>query len=457
MPPKIPKPQSMKSGMRNVLRYSDSASLWNCTLSPGWTSDESETLRKAVMKFGVGDWKAIFESNCLPGKTNAQMNLQLQRLLGQQSTSEFAGIHVDPLVIGAINSKIQGPEIKRKNNTIVNTGGKLSKEELAYRRRRNTEQFGIPEEVYSKIELVQPKVEEPEPVEKKKIVKKKTIKDMIMTGDKATKKKKKSTKDSADKDGTIKKKKKKSTKETSGEDGAIKKKKKKKSTTDAATKDATTVKKKKKSTKDTATKDAVKKTKTTKDAALTKKKAINKDTTMKDAVTKKRKLKDGDAKKKSAKPTTTKKRKLKDGNTKTKAAKDQATMRRNLNKLMQDKPKAKAKVITNKAEIKAKTTEIKMIQEKLTSIKMKIDAMVVQDPKRVAKIKALVKTAMAASKKRLGAPRRIQRAKSFKVKTRSALPARSRLSATSSTKPYKPSPLSKTVTNARPSKKIRLA
>jgi hypothetical protein len=39
------------------------------------------------MKFGVGDWKAIFESNCLPGKTNAQMNLQLQRLLGQQSTS----------------------------------------------------------------------------------------------------------------------------------------------------------------------------------------------------------------------------------------------------------------------------------------------------------------------------------------------------------------------------------
>lgn len=153
----------MKSGMRNVLRYSDSASLWNCTLSPGWTSDESETLRKAVMKFGVGDWKAIFESNCLPGKTNAQMNLQLQRLLGQQSTSgkhlsllsistrlltfeilvgliEFAGIHVDPLVIGAINSKIQGPEIKRKNNTIVNTGGKLSKEELAARRRRNTEQ-----------------------------------------------------------------------------------------------------------------------------------------------------------------------------------------------------------------------------------------------------------------------------------------------------------------------------
>lgn len=38
---------------------------------------------------------------------------------------EFAGLHVDPLVIGEKNSKIQGPNIKRKNNCIVNTGSKF--------------------------------------------------------------------------------------------------------------------------------------------------------------------------------------------------------------------------------------------------------------------------------------------------------------------------------------------
>ena len=81
------KPRSMKSGARNVLRSNDSASLWNCTLSPGWTDQESDVLRKALMKFGIGNWSKIIESGCLPGKTNAQMNLQLQRLLGQQSTA----------------------------------------------------------------------------------------------------------------------------------------------------------------------------------------------------------------------------------------------------------------------------------------------------------------------------------------------------------------------------------
>jgi hypothetical protein len=39
------------------------------------------------MLFGIGNWAKIIDSDCLPGKTNAQMNLQLQRLLGQQSTA----------------------------------------------------------------------------------------------------------------------------------------------------------------------------------------------------------------------------------------------------------------------------------------------------------------------------------------------------------------------------------
>ncbi|KAI9338894.1 hypothetical protein BD770DRAFT_373159 [Pilaira anomala] len=153
------KPRSMTAGARNVLRSNDSASLWNCTLSPGWTDDESETLRKALMKFGIGNWAKIIESNCLPGKTNAQMNLQLQRLLGQQSTAEFASLHIDPKVVGAKNAKIQGPHIKRKNNCIVNTGGKLSREELKRRVISNREQYQLPESEWK--DIVLPKVADP--------------------------------------------------------------------------------------------------------------------------------------------------------------------------------------------------------------------------------------------------------------------------------------------------------
>ncbi|KAI9476571.1 MAG: hypothetical protein EXX96DRAFT_577604 [Benjaminiella poitrasii] len=153
------KPRSMTAGARNVLRSNDSASLWNCTLSPGWTDDESEILRKALMKFGIGNWAKIIESGCLPGKTNAQMNLQLQRLLGQQSTAEFAGLHIDPKVIGAKNSLIQGSHIKRKNNCIVNTGGKLSRDELKKKVIANKSAYELPESEWKNIEL--PKIEDP--------------------------------------------------------------------------------------------------------------------------------------------------------------------------------------------------------------------------------------------------------------------------------------------------------
>ncbi|CAG8632607.1 1543_t:CDS:2 [Rhizophagus irregularis] len=148
------KPQSMPTGPRNVLRSNDSASLWNCTLSPGWSREECDILRKALMKYGIGNWAQIIASNCLPGKTNAQMNLQLQRMLGQQSTAEFAGLHVDPLVIGEKNSKIQGPNIKRKNNCIVNTGIIFLICQLLPPR------YEIPEEEWSNIVL--PKPEDPQ-------------------------------------------------------------------------------------------------------------------------------------------------------------------------------------------------------------------------------------------------------------------------------------------------------
>ncbi|KAJ2776262.1 hypothetical protein H4R18_005763 [Coemansia javaensis] len=152
----VAEPRSMPVGQRNVVRSNDSASLWNCTLSPGWNQAEVQVLRKALMRFGVGNWMKIIESECLPGKTIAQMNLQTQRMLGQQSTAEFNGLHIDALEVGALNSKRQGPEIKRKNNCIVNTGGKLSREEVERRRAAHRAQFEVPKDVWAAIELPRP-------------------------------------------------------------------------------------------------------------------------------------------------------------------------------------------------------------------------------------------------------------------------------------------------------------
>lgn len=108
------------------------------------------------MKFGVGNWSKIIESNCLVGKTNAQMNLQTQRMLGQQSTAEFAGLHIDPRVIGQKNSLIQGDHIRRKNGCIVNTGAKLSRDEIRRRVAENKEQYELTEEEWNAIELPLP-------------------------------------------------------------------------------------------------------------------------------------------------------------------------------------------------------------------------------------------------------------------------------------------------------------
>ncbi|KAF9129115.1 hypothetical protein BGW39_004457 [Mortierella sp. 14UC] len=149
-------PRSMTAGARNILRSNDSASLWNYTVAPGWSLNEAEVLRKALMKFGVGNWSKIIESNCLVGKTNAQMNLQTQRMLGQQSTAEFAGLHIDPRVIGQKNSLIQGDHIRRKNGCIVNTGAKLSRDEIRRRVAENKEQYELPEEEWMAIELPLP-------------------------------------------------------------------------------------------------------------------------------------------------------------------------------------------------------------------------------------------------------------------------------------------------------------
>ena len=43
----------------NPVHTADSKSLWNYTLSPGWTDKEIEVFVAAIQKYGVGRWTKI--------------------------------------------------------------------------------------------------------------------------------------------------------------------------------------------------------------------------------------------------------------------------------------------------------------------------------------------------------------------------------------------------------------
>ncbi|CAG9320959.1 unnamed protein product [Blepharisma stoltei] len=119
----------------------NSQSLKNATLAPGWRPDEVEVLKVALMKFGIGRWRKIMQSGCLPGKTPSQLSSQTQRLLGQQSLAEYLHLHLDIDKVAKHNQNKTG--VKRKSNCIVNTGKNPDPEELERLREFNREQFGL--------------------------------------------------------------------------------------------------------------------------------------------------------------------------------------------------------------------------------------------------------------------------------------------------------------------------
>ena len=128
-----------------------SQSLKNGTLAPGWRDDEVEVLKVALMKYGVGRWKKIMDSECLPGKTPSQLSSQTQRLLGQQSLAEYMHLHLDIDKVSKYNH--QKTDVKRKSNCIVNIGKNMSPNELAILREFNKEKFGLPNEFVKQIQI----------------------------------------------------------------------------------------------------------------------------------------------------------------------------------------------------------------------------------------------------------------------------------------------------------------
>jgi hypothetical protein len=130
-----------------------SQSLKNGTLAPGWRPDEVDVLKVALMKYGIGRWKKIMHSECLPGKTPSQLSSQTQRLLGQQSLAEYMHLHLDIDQVAKYNH--QKTDVKRKSNCIVNTGKNMSAEELSVLREFNKEQFGLSSEQIRELKIPQ--------------------------------------------------------------------------------------------------------------------------------------------------------------------------------------------------------------------------------------------------------------------------------------------------------------
>ena len=112
--------------MSKKIEHNQSKSLWNYTLSPGWKPQEVEVLKKALQKFGIGKWKKIVNTGCLQGKSIAQIYMQTQRILGQQSLGDFMGLHLKLDKVFQDNMKKTG--VTRKNNFIINTNNNPTKE-----------------------------------------------------------------------------------------------------------------------------------------------------------------------------------------------------------------------------------------------------------------------------------------------------------------------------------------
>jgi hypothetical protein len=104
-----------------------------------------------LQKFGIGRWKKIQESGCLPGKSIGQIYMQTQRLVGQQSLAEFMGLHLDLESIFQDNMQKKG--VARKNNTIVNNGDNQTKDERKRLIAENQQLYGLSEECVKAIRL----------------------------------------------------------------------------------------------------------------------------------------------------------------------------------------------------------------------------------------------------------------------------------------------------------------
>lgn len=130
----------------------DSSSLYNNTLSRGWSSEDIRILKLCVAKFGVGDLKSITdyqkESGMLKGKTKAQINEKIRRLLGVNSIIEYKGLNILCDEVGGYN-KVKASV--RKNGLLLNDD--LTNEDIEKLKVENKKRFSLTNEEIESIIL----------------------------------------------------------------------------------------------------------------------------------------------------------------------------------------------------------------------------------------------------------------------------------------------------------------
>jgi hypothetical protein len=160
--------ESEASDSSGPLRFTThSKSLYNITQSPGWSAAENKVLKLAIMKFGVGAWTKVMALGICPGKTNAQFNLQVQRMLGQQSLAGFAMIKLDVDAVRTdneekisklddLNDKSGKQEIYVKSGLIINAGENPTRESKAKLLEENKKKYELkPEEIDERVNEIE--------------------------------------------------------------------------------------------------------------------------------------------------------------------------------------------------------------------------------------------------------------------------------------------------------------
>ena len=86
-------------------------------------------------------------------------------MLGQQSSAEFAGLHIDVMQIGELNRNKEG---LRKCGVLIHTGAKLTRQEILDKIGINKQLYELPREEYEDIQIDDLQVRERELVMKMK-------------------------------------------------------------------------------------------------------------------------------------------------------------------------------------------------------------------------------------------------------------------------------------------------
>ena len=84
-----------------------------------WLPLEEAILKKCILKYGVGNYKAIHDNQDLPGKNTQQLYTKTQKILGKQSIAEYSGLKLRTDRVFADNYERYGVRFYIEKSRIV--------------------------------------------------------------------------------------------------------------------------------------------------------------------------------------------------------------------------------------------------------------------------------------------------------------------------------------------------